>query len=236
MLSLNRILVLVVLADTSRHVVHQAARSARRLHAEVILLHVVTRFSYPAGILERGHEITAQALHAQIVQRAQEDLDQALRPELDGIAVTSLLLRGDPAHEIVKTARDQNVDLIVMSTHGEGIFLPLAAGLSDGESTARKPLPSLDRRSHGGGGRCASSPFAASPFGRSRSPSFSRTWARGPRFIIDRSNVPELLNRVAERTKVDVLVIGHIPGRSHLGDSGNGYGIIRESHIPVLSV
>jgi universal stress protein A len=151
MLSLNRILVLVVLADTSRHVVHQAARSARRLHAEVILLHVVTRFSYPAGILERGHEITAQALHAQIVQRAQEDLDQALRPELDGIAVTSLLLRGDPAHEIVKTARDQNVDLIVMSTHGEGIFLPLAAGLSDGESTARKPLPSLDRRSHGGG-------------------------------------------------------------------------------------
>jgi nucleotide-binding universal stress UspA family protein len=234
MLSLNRILVLVVLADTSRHVVHQAARLARRLHAEVILLHVVTRFSYPAGILERGHEITAQALHAQIVQRAQEDLDQALRPELDGIAVTSLLLRGDPAHEIVKTARDQNVDLIVMSTHGEGIFLPLAAGLSDGESTARKPLPgqALTWRR----GRCASSPFAASPFGRSRSPSFSRTWARGPRFIIDRSNVPELLNRVAERTKVDVLVIGHIPGRSHLGDSGNGYGIIRESHIPVLSV
>jgi nucleotide-binding universal stress UspA family protein len=128
MLSLNRILVLVVLADTSRHVVHQAARLARRLHAEVILLHVVTRFSYPAGILERGYEITAQALHAQIVQRAQEDLDQALRPELDGIAVTSLLLRGDPAHEIVKTAREQNVDLIVLSTHGEGFFYRLRLG------------------------------------------------------------------------------------------------------------
>ena len=33
-----------------------------------------------------------------------------------------------------------------------------------------------------------------------------------------------------------VLVIGHIPRRSHLGDNGNGYGIIVESHIPVLSV
>jgi nucleotide-binding universal stress UspA family protein len=54
--------------------------------------------------------------------------------------------------------------------------------------------------------------------------------------IIDSGNVPELLNRAAERTKADVLVIGHIPGRSHLGDNGNGYGIIRESHIPVLSV
>ncbi|MGP0073249.1 MAG: hypothetical protein ACLPWF_15125, partial [Bryobacteraceae bacterium] len=29
---------------------------------------------------------------------------------------------------------------------------------------------------------------------------------------------------------------GHIPGRSHLGDNGNGYGIIRASQIPVLSV
>ena len=54
--------------------------------------------------------------------------------------------------------------------------------------------------------------------------------------IIDSGNVPELLNRAAKRTEADVLVVGHIPGRSHLGDNGNGYGIIRESHIPVLSV
>ena len=54
--------------------------------------------------------------------------------------------------------------------------------------------------------------------------------------IIDSGNVPDLLNRAAEQTKADVLVIGHIPGRSHLGDNGNGYGIIRESKIPVLSV
>ena len=54
--------------------------------------------------------------------------------------------------------------------------------------------------------------------------------------IIDSGNVTELLNRAAERTKADVLVIGHIPGRSHLGDNGNGYGIIRASQIPVLSV
>ena len=54
--------------------------------------------------------------------------------------------------------------------------------------------------------------------------------------IIDSGNVPELLNRAAEQTKADVLIIGHTPGRSHLGDNGEGYGIIRESRIPVLSV
>jgi nucleotide-binding universal stress UspA family protein len=54
--------------------------------------------------------------------------------------------------------------------------------------------------------------------------------------IIDSGNVPELLSRAAGQTNADVLVIGHSPGRSHLGDNGEGYGIIRESGIPVLSV
>jgi nucleotide-binding universal stress UspA family protein len=53
--------------------------------------------------------------------------------------------------------------------------------------------------------------------------------------IIDSGNVPEALNRAAEQTKADVMVLGHIPGRSHLGDNGNGYGLIRQSRVPVLS-
>ena len=76
--SLQRILVPLVFADTSRHVLQQAAWLARRLRAEIILLHVVTPLSYPAGLLESGHEMTAGDLHARVIQRAQEDLDQAL--------------------------------------------------------------------------------------------------------------------------------------------------------------
>src|ERR1017187_2139556 len=122
MLSIQKILVPVVFTDTSRRVARQAAWLARRFHAEIILLHIVTPFSYPAGILESGHEITARDLHAHIVQQAQETLEQALRPELEGIAVTRLVRRGHPAAEIVNTARDRNAGLIVMSTFGGGTF------------------------------------------------------------------------------------------------------------------
>jgi hypothetical protein len=45
-----------------------------------------------------------------------------------------------------------------------------------------------------------------------------------------------LLSRAAEQTKADVLVIGHSSVYEHLGANGNGYGIIRASRIPVLSV
>jgi nucleotide-binding universal stress UspA family protein len=54
--------------------------------------------------------------------------------------------------------------------------------------------------------------------------------------LIDSGHVPQALNRAAERTQADVLVVGRVPGRSHLGDNGEGYGIIRQSLVPVLSV
>ena len=54
--------------------------------------------------------------------------------------------------------------------------------------------------------------------------------------IIDSGDVHKLLNRAAEQCKGDLLVIGHMPSGGHLGANGSGYAIIRESHIPVLSV
>jgi nucleotide-binding universal stress UspA family protein len=291
MLSIQKILVPVVFTDTSQHVVHQAAWLARRFHAEMILLHVVTPLSYPAGGLESGHEITARDLHAHIVQRAQKDLDQALQPELDGIAVTRVLLRGDPAHEIVKMARDRNVDLIVMSTHGYGAFYrfllgsvtakvlheshcPVWTGAHLEQAPAREfsirhVLCSVDLSGHSHHTAALAAEMAAAvdakltlvhitasveiygPGGSHVDPVWKETIVgfaakeiaklqqdvgTKAEVIIDSGNVPELLNRAAEQTKADVLVIGYSPLRGHLGDNGNGYGIIRESHLPVLSV
>ena len=65
MLTINKILLPVVFTDNSAHfrqLACQAAWLARRFHAEIILLHVVTPFSYPYGLLESGHEITARDL------------------------------------------------------------------------------------------------------------------------------------------------------------------------------
>ena len=291
MLNIQKILLPVVLTDTSRHVIQQAAWLAGRFHAEMILLHVVPPLSYPAGLLESGHEITARDLHAHIVQRAEKDLDQALRPELDGIAVTRVLLRGDPAHEIVKRARDRNVDLIVMSTHGYGAFYrfllgsvtakvlheshcPVWTGAHLEQAPAREfsirhVLCSVDLSGHSHHTASLAAEMAAAvdakltlvhitasveiygPGGSHVDPAWKETIVgfaakeiaklqqdvgTKAEVIIDCGNVPELLNRAAEQTKADVLVIGYSPLRGHLGDNGNGYGIIRESHLPVLSV
>jgi len=291
MLSIRRILLPIVFTEPSRHIAQQAAWLARRFNAEIILLHVVTPFSYPGGWLEGGHEITARDLHAHIVQQAQKDLDQALLPEFDGIAVTRVLLRGDPAREIVETARGRNVDLIVMPTHGAGEFLPFLLGSETakvlhktacpvwtgahleeapaGEFSIRLVLCSVDLTPHnrhtllraaemaaavdaaltlvhitsslemyGPGGSYVDAEWKKTivGFAAEEIAKLQQDAGTNAEVIIDSGNVPELLNRAAERTQADVLIIGHIPGRSHLGNNGEGYGIIRQSRIPVLSV
>ncbi len=135
----NRILLPIALPMTAARVVHQAAFLARHFNSEVILLHVVTPLIYPAGVLERGHEVTGRDLHAKIVMQAQKDLDRALRSELDGLAVRRLLLRGDPAREIAQIARDEKVDLIAISTHSHGPFYRFLLG-----SVAAKVLHRCD--------------------------------------------------------------------------------------------
>lgn len=290
MLSIQKILFPIVFTDTSRRVVDQVGWLARRFKAEVILLHVVPPIGYPA-VLEGGYEIAAMDLHGQIHQQAQKDLDHALETELHGISVTRVLLKGDPAEEIVQAARYRNVNLIAMSTHGHGAFyrfllgsvaakvlhecrcpvwtgahlegasardfsirrvlcavnlsphsqhtVPLAAQMAaavDATLTLVHITSSVER--YGAGGSYVDPAWKETIVGIAAKEigELQRAVGTKAEVIIESGDVTEQLNRVAARLQADVLVIGHIPGRSHLGDNGDGYGIIRASQIPVLSL
>jgi nucleotide-binding universal stress UspA family protein len=290
----QRILVPVVFAEPAQkamqHAVQQAAWLARRFKAEIVLLHVVTPVSYPADLLEEGDEITARDLQARVIQKSQKNLEAVNGPELDGITVKRVLLRGDPAREIGTAARDQNADLIVMPTRGEAFFsfllgsvtakvlhetdlpvwtgahleetpasdfsvhrvlcavnltdhdrhtLPRAAAMATGLDAALTLVhitSSVERFGPGGTYVDAEWKKTLTGIAAEEIAKLQKEVGTAADVVIDSGNVPELLNRAAERTRADLLVIGHIPGRSHWGNNGNGYGIIRESKIPVLSV
>lgn len=216
----------------------------------MILVHVAAPLSYPAGVWRGGTRLLRGICTRISSSRLRKIWNRALWPELDGIAVTRLLLRGDPAHEIVKTARDRNVDLIVMPTHRDGPFYRFLLGsvtvkvLHEShcpvwrgahleetpvrEFSIRRVLCSVDLSPHS-----VHTAKVAADVAAAVDATFTLVHITSG---VESGNVPELLNRTAEQTKADVLVLGHIPGRSDLGGNGNGYGIIRESHIPVLSV
>jgi nucleotide-binding universal stress UspA family protein len=53
--------------------------------------------------------------------------------------------------------------------------------------------------------------------------------------IIDSGDVVTVLDRAAKQSDSDLLIMGRLPGRGHLGTNGSGYAIIRQSPLPVLS-
>ncbi len=293
MVSIDRILVPVLDAGSfaaSHGLLNQIAWLAHQFHSEVILLHVVSGFDHPVGMLERGNEITARDLQSEVVQTAEDDLAHISPAELDGIAVTRILLRGEPAREILQTAVDREVQLIALPTPNDPAFFsfltgsvtkkllrestcPIWAGTHSEEASrgfcVRRILCSIDLTPHSRNTAAWAAGVAAAtgaaltlvhitsgvevwgPGGTHIDPEWKNTLVGIARqeieklqcelgtraeVVIDSGNVPELLKRAAESTHADVLVVGRILGRSHIGDNGDGYAIIRESRVPVLSI
>ena len=118
MLNIKKILLPVDLPNPSLGVVHQAATLAHRFHSEIVMLHVVTPESHAAGVPDDGPELAGWDMLAEIVRSARKHLDQSLGPELEGLVIRRVSVKGDPAHAIVQTAQEERTDLIMMPSHG----------------------------------------------------------------------------------------------------------------------
>lgn len=136
MLNINRILLLVDFPNTSLRVVHQAATLARHFHSEIVMLHVVPTPSHPAGVPEDGPELARWNMLAEIARAAEEKLDQSLGAELDGLAIRRVVVRGSAGETILRAAREEKADLIMMPSCGHTFYQFLlssaAAKMSDG--------------------------------------------------------------------------------------------------------
>lgn len=118
MLNIKKILLPVDFPHVSLRVIHQAATLAQHFHSELVLLHVVTPASQNAGGPDASADLAGWDLLEEIVRTAQESMDQALGPELDGLTIQRALVKGDPAQTIVATAQQEKADLIMMPPCG----------------------------------------------------------------------------------------------------------------------
>jgi nucleotide-binding universal stress UspA family protein len=291
-MNLKKILLPISLPGVASRIVQHTAFLARRFRSEVIVLHVITPLSYPAGLLH-GSTLTEADLRTDVVRRAHANLQQALIAELEGIAVRRVLLKGDPASAILQAARDEAVDLIAISTHERGLLRRMLLGSvtakvihhgecpvwtdtrADAEATAtdftvRNVLCALDLTPHsrqtlaraakvttalgarltlahvtagvetyGPGGSHVIADWQDSlvGFASAQISRLQHEAGTDAEVIIDSGDdVPKLLSQAADRAQSNLLLIGRLPFGGHLGANGAGYAIIRESHIPVLSV
>jgi nucleotide-binding universal stress UspA family protein len=99
---------------------------ARKYDAELTLLHVL---QMPYGPIPDWYGGAVPVIDTAGIWRAETEAAQSyLTDRFQGLKVQRVVTEGDPAQSIDKHAREHGIDLIMMPTHGYGVFRTLLLG------------------------------------------------------------------------------------------------------------
>jgi nucleotide-binding universal stress UspA family protein len=117
MIRFKHILVPTDFSPAAKQALDYAISLALEHEAQLILLHVIEDISFNAPFTLTSYPVTLK-YHEGMEQSVKEALRRTIDPQLRRqMAVEDLLVRGKPFVEIVRVARDKDVDLMVLSTH-----------------------------------------------------------------------------------------------------------------------
>jgi nucleotide-binding universal stress UspA family protein len=146
MIDLHRILVPTDFSKFSENALRYASAFAEKFGAELHLLHVVQDLSWfiPEAIL-LAPSVTPPV--DQFVTAARSALDRVVKDlHLPGVTIHPEVCEGTPFEAIIRFAREKDIDLIVMGTHGHTGLAHMLMG-SVAEKVVRKaPCPVLTVR------------------------------------------------------------------------------------------
>ena len=144
-LDIKKILVAIDFSDYSHSSLKYAANFAHKFNAEITLIYVVEPVIYPPDF-SMG-QIAIPSVNAEWDLKAKEELEKLAKQEIpEGIKVSIILKTGKPFLEIIDTAAEENVDLIIIATHGHSGVEHILFG-STAEKVVRKaPCPVLTLR------------------------------------------------------------------------------------------
>ena len=114
---INKILVPTDFSKSAYAAAQAAASLAKKLKAEILLLHVTDIQGYEAFRLEEDYQtITIEQMASKIVEDQMEALYS--KPFLQEVKCTTSIKLGTVYKTIVEVAQEQNTDMIVMGTQG----------------------------------------------------------------------------------------------------------------------
>ena len=144
-LEIKKILVPIDFSDYSKNSLKYAANFADQFNSEITLIYVVEPVIYPPDF-SMG-QIAIPSVNAEWDLKAKEELEKLGKQEIPaGTKVSIRIKTGKPFIEIIDTAAEENVDLIIIATHGHSGVEHILFG-STAEKVVRKaPCPVLTLR------------------------------------------------------------------------------------------
>ena len=149
----SHLLVPLDVSKLAERALPHAGAIARRFGARVTLLQVVSTIPIAASLdpMAAGGSDAMVAMEA--MESAEKEAESYLHeitssPEMEGVPLSVELTRGVPAPEIVRRAQKDDIDLIVMSTHGRSGLGRLVFGSVADEVLREAGIPILLIHSH----------------------------------------------------------------------------------------
>ena len=141
--TIKKVLVPIDFSDYSKSALKYAVNFAKLFNAEIVLIYVVEPVIYPPDF-SMG-QIAMPSLNTEWDERAKDELDKLAKSEIS-TSVKTILKTGKPFVEIIETAKEENIDLIIIATHGHTGVEHILFG-STAEKVVRKaPCPVLTLR------------------------------------------------------------------------------------------
>ncbi|MDZ7763594.1 MAG: universal stress protein [Melioribacteraceae bacterium] len=142
---IKKVLVPIDFSDYSINALKYAVDFTQHFEADMILISVIEPMIYPADF-SMG-QVAIPATDQNLTERVENELKDLAEKEIgDKVKTKRIIKSGKPFYEINETARDEDVDLIIIATHGHTGVEHLLFG-STAEKVVRKaPCPVLTLR------------------------------------------------------------------------------------------
>lgn len=150
MIQLNRVLIPTDFSDFSSPAVQYGCAIAARFDAEIHLLHVVPD---AAMLVPEAAAFTAESMEAQAAALREEAMKNLQALDVEGWTNSKSVIRevrvGAAFMEIIEYAREKEIDLIVIGTHGRSGLMHVLMGSVAERIVRKSPCPVLTVKPEG---------------------------------------------------------------------------------------
>lgn len=141
LLAMKKILIPTDFSENAINATKAAAEIARKTNAELILLHIVELPQEAMDAINPGHEVPEIIFFKQFAE--QKLTEASTSPDLHGLTVYQILKLGRTLNNVTEIAETNNVDLIVMGSHGASGYKEFFVGSNAEKVVRNSEIPVL---------------------------------------------------------------------------------------------
>ncbi len=146
MISLKKILCPIDHSDCSKEALKYAVSFAMKDEAKLYLLHIIDIRSFNESLDAMSKQIPDEETLEQLRIKLLDCIPEEIREDMN---VEAIVVQGIPFAEIISTAREKEIDMIVIGSHGRTGIAHMMLGSVSEKVVRKAPCPVLTVRQPG---------------------------------------------------------------------------------------